>query len=124
MAPVRARLGLSRNFSFLRGSATKLKFKMLQEIRPFALYSVSACASLLNVHPVTIYQSLCGLKSFPLPPVVRLGRSIRFRGSDILFFIGGLSAVKDVVTESPAKVRRGRPTKAQVVAKRLAGGTE
>ena len=52
------------------------------------LYNVEFIAALLGVHQGSVYQSLAGRKSVPLPVATRLGRGIRFKGRDILVFLG------------------------------------
>lgn len=90
------------------------------------LYSVAFFASLAKVHVITVYQSLTGRKQFPLPPAVRLGRAVRFRGSDIQAWLDGLRTTGPTspvaASESPrVSSRRGRPTKAAQIARRAAG---
>lgn len=103
----------------------------MEELNLNGLYRVSAFAKLVGIHPVTVYKSLAGLTTFSLPKCVRLGRAVRFKGADILTWQAGLSSVNvDRAKRDAAGAkngesaggagRRGRPTKAQAVAKRLA----
>lgn len=95
------------------------------------LYSVAFLAGLAKVHVITVYQSLTGRKKFPLPPAVRLGRAVRFRGSDIQVWLEGLQTqthrpaadIAMAMEERSLSVRRrrGRPTKSMQIAKRAAG---
>ncbi|MCY1167892.1 hypothetical protein D9M73_78680 [compost metagenome] len=112
-------------------------------INPLALYSVPFFArEIAHIHPVTVYQSLAGLKSFPLPVATKIGRTVRFKGDAILAWRDALptygaasipAATKitstHTLTSTAGKNRRGRPTKAAQIARReatearLAGGT-
>ncbi len=112
------------------GSNMEQIYPKMQPINPQQMYSVAYFARLADVHPVTVYQSLLGLKSFPVPEAVRIGRAIRFKGQALLDYFGGLRSVK--VVNVPALVKpqplvqrihgRGRPTKAAQMAKALAAG--
>lgn len=104
------------------------------EIDPLALYSVSFFAGqVARIHPVTVYQSLAGLKKFPLPEAVKIGRSVKFSGASILAWRAALPVYGAAAmamaqqtqkkhgaeqTPKPAKKRLGRPTKAAQLAKR------
>lgn len=112
------------------------------EINPLALYSVPFFArEIAHIHPVTVYQSLAGLKSFPLPVATKIGRSVRFKGEAILtwrdalptYGAAAVPAATEIasihaLTSTTGKKRRGRPTKAaqiagrEAAAARLAGG--
>lgn len=116
--------------SFLRRRA--LHFKewssvLKVEINPTSLYKVAYFATqVAMIHPVTVYQSIAGIKSFALPRHVRLGRSIRFRGSDILVWIEGLKSDKKQSSKANPdmtrpSVKRGAPTKEIRIARRIAG---
>lgn len=119
------------NFRVKRGRAHRESKNMSEKINVDGLYRVSALARLVGIHPVTIYKSLAGLTTFSLPKCVRLGRTVRFRGADILDWQAGLSSAKidraERVADAQTKAaggltRRGRPAKAQAIARRLAAG--
>lgn len=101
----------------------KLKNHML-EIDPLALYSVSFFAGqVARIHPVTVYQSLAGLKKFHLPEAVKVGRSVRFSGASILAWRAALpvyGAAAVVIAQQTQKTQLGSPTKAMRIAKREA----
>ncbi|WP_421955143.1 hypothetical protein [Polaromonas sp.] len=112
-------------------------------INPLALYSVPFFArEIAHIHPVTVYQSLAGLKNFPLPVATKIGRTVRFKGDAILawrdalptYGAASVPAVTKIASINPLasmaeKKRRGRPTKAaqiagrEATAARLTGGT-
>lgn len=97
----------------------------LEQINPQALYTVPYFAKLAGVHPITVYQSLSGIKSFPVPAAVRIGRAIRFKGQALLDYFGGLCSVKVPALAKPKSAvgkRRGRPTKAEQIENALATG--
>ena len=54
----------------------------MAELVPNFLYSAQSLARMAGVHPVTIYKAISGVTAFPVPVFVRLGRSVRFRGSN------------------------------------------
>ncbi|MEX3671126.1 helix-turn-helix transcriptional regulator [Paraburkholderia phenoliruptrix] len=56
-----------------------------------------------------------------LPPCIKIGRSLRFRSSDVEAWLTSQQSSlgqQPVLTATPAPRRRGRPTKAEQVAAR------
>lgn len=68
----------------------------------------------------TIYNRLC--TGGDLPPVTRLGRSLRWREADVDAWINGKSNLADSAANEtpPTERRRGAPTKAERIAARRA----
>jgi len=89
------------------------------------LFSVAETAAALGVHPISIYKALAGDLKMPVPVSVRIGRSIRFREKDVVNFLNAHSfAARSRSIESPRvnlpqPKRKGRPTKADQIKKRL-----
>lgn len=96
----------------------------MQEINPSTLYSVSFFArEVAGIHPVTVYQSLAGLKKFHLPDAVKIGRSVRFTGASILAWRAALPAYGAAAMakgKQTQKKQLGSPTKAVRIARREA----
>lgn len=91
-------------------------------IDPDRFYSARDFADLLGVHHVSIYQSQQHLAvpklAVAVPPAIRIGRSVRWSGSQILEYMRALARssgvvlprVESVVSVAPAR-GRGRPRK-------------
>lgn len=90
------------------------------KIDPLALYSVPFFARIAGVHPITIYQSLSGLKKFSVPDAVKLGRSVRFRGEAIIGWLDALPAYEATPPAVGQGPQRGRPRKAVQMARKAA----
>jgi hypothetical protein len=106
------------------GVAALGKGRRMSQVDADALYTVRYFAlEVARVHPVTVYQAIIGYKSYPIPPFVRIGRTVRFRGRDILDWLANLSSgdhcrsnplSDNSVQPTVATRRRGRPPKSAV----------
>lgn len=99
---------------------------IVPEIIPSALYSVAFFArQVADIHPVTVYQSLAGIKKYPLPSALKIGRSVKFSGEAILAWRAALpayGAAAMVLKQKETKGNKplGAPTKAKRIADREA----
>lgn len=78
------------------------------------LFTVKQVSQTLCCHPISIYKASLGLIAMPIPPFVRMGRSIRFRERDVTAFINEMqcNSVHQSKPVAPtAKPKRGRPRK-------------
>jgi hypothetical protein len=106
---------------FYSGVAASGKGRGMSRVDEDALYTVRYFAlEVARIHPVTVYQAIIGYKSYPIPPFVRIGRSIRFRGRDILDWMESLRSddfprsnhLSDSTEQAQGVAkRRGRPPK-------------
>lgn len=81
------------------------------------LLTPAELGKLLGLSVQTIYNRRC--EGLPLPPAVKLGRLLRFPESGVRAWLDALEPAQCVVEVAP-KRRRGRPTKAEQVMRRMA----
>jgi hypothetical protein len=112
----------------VRGVAASPRGRSMFIVSRDALYTVPVFArEVARVHPVTVYQAIARQKSYPIPRFVRVGRTVRFRGSDILEWLANLPTnlnlpcLEDLPSNRNTQLKSefGRPTKARQVSKRL-----